>query len=85
MTKFKAMTMDEQIETIEQTTQESLRVREENRALEATKAQRRGILLLEEVKRAMQRLGEDPRLNPLIGPLRITLTDVSNREEEPNG
>jgi hypothetical protein len=49
MTKFKEMTMDEQVETIEQTTQEALRVREENRAIEATKAQRRGILLLEEV------------------------------------
>jgi hypothetical protein len=32
MTKFKAMTMDEQVETIEQTIQEALRVREENQA-----------------------------------------------------
>jgi hypothetical protein len=72
MTKFKAMTMDEKVETIEQTNQESLRVREENRAVEATEARRRGILLLEEAERAMKILGEDPPLNPLIGPLRIT-------------
>jgi hypothetical protein len=48
MTKFKAMTMDEQVETIEHTAQEAIRVREENRAAEETEAQRRGILLLEE-------------------------------------
>jgi hypothetical protein len=36
MTKFKAMSMDEQFETIEKTTQESLMVREENKAVEAT-------------------------------------------------
>jgi len=29
MTRFKVMTMDEQVETIEETAQESLRVREE--------------------------------------------------------
>ena len=71
MTKFKEMTMDEQVDTIEHTSQEAIRVREENRAVEATKAQRRGILLLEEANRDMKRLGEDPPLNPLIGPLRI--------------
>jgi hypothetical protein len=38
MTRFKAMSMDEQVETIEKTTQEALRVREENRAVEATEA-----------------------------------------------
>jgi hypothetical protein len=50
MTKFKAMTMDEQVETIEHTTQEAIRVREETRAAEAWK---RGTLLLEEVEGAM--------------------------------
>ena len=50
MTKFKAMTMDEQVETIEHTSQETIRVREENQAVEATKAQRRGILLPEYAK-----------------------------------
>jgi hypothetical protein len=42
MTKFKAMTMDEQVETIEHTTQEAIRVREENIAAEATEAQKGG-------------------------------------------
>lgn len=81
MTKFKAMTMDEQVETIEKTIQEALRVREENKAVEATEAQRKGILLLEEAERAMQRLGEEPPLNPLIGPLTITSVDTSNHEK----
>jgi hypothetical protein len=43
MTKFKAMSMDEKVETIDKTTQEALRVREENRAIEVVKARRRGI------------------------------------------
>jgi hypothetical protein len=38
MTRFKEMTTDEQVETIEQTSQKSLKVREENRAVEATEA-----------------------------------------------
>jgi hypothetical protein len=38
MTKFKEMTMDEQVETIEKTTQEALRVREENQATEENEA-----------------------------------------------
>jgi hypothetical protein len=46
MTRSKAMTMDEQVEMIEQTSQESLRVREENKSVEATEAQRTGMLLL---------------------------------------
>jgi hypothetical protein len=40
------------------------------------------MLLLEEAERDIQRLGEDPPLNPLIVPLRITPTDASNHEEE---
>jgi hypothetical protein len=36
MTRFKEMTTDEQVETIEQTSQKSLKVREENKAVEAT-------------------------------------------------
>jgi hypothetical protein len=47
MTKFKAMSMDDQVETIEQLSQEALRVREEIREAETTEAQRRGLLLLE--------------------------------------
>jgi hypothetical protein len=85
MTRFKSMTMDEQVETIEQTTQESLRVREENRVVEATEAQRRGMLLLEEAQRVIQRLENDPQLNPLIEPIRVTLTDTINLREEING
>ena len=60
MTIFKVMIMDEQVEMIEHTNQESLKVREENIAIEATEAQRRGILLLEEAKRVIQRLENDP-------------------------
>jgi hypothetical protein len=33
----------------------------------------------------MKRLWEDPPLNPLIEPLRITLTDRGNHEEGING
>jgi hypothetical protein len=47
MTRFKAMSMDEQVEMIEQTNQESLGVREYNREVESIEAQRRGIFLLE--------------------------------------
>jgi hypothetical protein len=85
ITRFKAMNMDEQVETIEHTTQETLRVREENKAVEATEACRRGLLLLEEVERAIQIFEEDPPLNPLMGPLRITSTDTIHPEEEING
>jgi len=44
---------------IEKITQESLRVREENREVEATEAQRRGMVLLEESQRVIQRLEND--------------------------
>jgi hypothetical protein len=47
MTRFKVMSMYDKFETIQQTTQESLRVREENEAIEVTEAWRRGMLLLE--------------------------------------
>jgi hypothetical protein len=50
MTRFKAMSMDEQVKMIEKTAQEALRVREENKAEEAIEAQRRRMLLLEEVQ-----------------------------------
>jgi hypothetical protein len=56
MMRFKAMSMDEQVETIEKTTQESLRVSEENKVVEATEAHRRGIILLEEAQIVIQRL-----------------------------
>jgi hypothetical protein len=49
MTRFKAMSMDEQVETIEKSAQEALRAREEIRAIETTKEKRRGLLLLEGV------------------------------------
>jgi hypothetical protein len=38
MTKFKAMTIDEHVETTEQTTQESLEVRDKNKLLKAIEA-----------------------------------------------
>ena len=40
--------------------QEALKVREENRAVEAMEAQRIGMLLLEESQRVIQRLKNDP-------------------------
>jgi hypothetical protein len=54
MTRFKDMSMYEQVIKIEQTNQESLRVKEENRAEEATKAQWRAMMLLEEAQRVIQ-------------------------------
>jgi hypothetical protein len=81
MTKFKSTTMDEQVETIEKYSQEAFtRVREENKATKAIEARIRGMLLLEEANRAMQILGEDPLLNPLIGTLRITPDDTNGHE-----
>ena len=55
MTKFKAMSLDEQVETIEQTAQEALRVRDESKTVEVAKARSRGMLLLEEAQRDIQR------------------------------
>jgi hypothetical protein len=69
------------VETIENTTEESIRVREENRVEEVTKGQKRGILLLEEAKITMQILGEDPTLNLLIGPLINTPTNTNDEEK----
>jgi hypothetical protein len=43
MNRLKSMSMDEQVETIEQSDQEALRAREEIRASKTTKAQRRGL------------------------------------------
>ena len=46
MNKFKAMNMDEQVETIENIAQEAIRVREVNIATKVAEARIRGILLL---------------------------------------
>jgi hypothetical protein len=78
MMRFKAMIMDEQVEMIEQTTQESLWVREENRAVEAIEAHRRGMFLLEEYQRIIQRLENNPQLNQLIEPIRVIPNDMIN-------
>lgn len=85
MTKFKAMSLDEQVETIEQTAQEALRVRDESKTVVVAKARSRGMLLLEEAQRAIQRAEQDPPLNPLIEPLRITPINTRDQEVEPNG
>jgi hypothetical protein len=72
MTRFKAMSMDEQVETIEKSAQEALRAREEIRVVETTEAQRRGLfltpeahtrgfLLMEEAQRVIDQLQNDPR------------------------
>jgi hypothetical protein len=56
MTKFKAMSMDVQVEIIEKSAQEVLRVREEIRAAKTREAQRRGLLLLEGAQRVIDQL-----------------------------
>jgi hypothetical protein len=60
--RFKAMSMDEQVEMIEQLAQDALRSREEIRASETTKAHRRGFLLIEGAHRIIDRLKNDPDL-----------------------
>jgi hypothetical protein len=62
MTRFKAMSMDEKVETIEKSSQEALRVQEEIIVEETTEAQRRGFLLLEGVQRIIGQLQNDPHL-----------------------
>jgi hypothetical protein len=84
MTNFIAMSLDEKVETIEHYVQEVIRVREERTVAEEMESQRRGTLLFKAVERAMQRLEEDPPLNPLIEPLRITPIKTSDHEVEPN-
>jgi hypothetical protein len=76
MTRFKAMSKDEQVETIEQSIQEALRAREEIRATYTIKAQRRGLLLLERAQRIIDQLQNDPNL---IDMLRITANDPIER------
>jgi hypothetical protein len=53
MTNFKAMSMDEKVETIDKSTRGALRVREEMIATKTTKAQRRGFMLLEGAQRVI--------------------------------
>jgi hypothetical protein len=72
MTRFKAMNMDEQVETIEESTQETLRVREEIRAIEPTKEKRRWLVLLEGAQRIINQLENNPQLIELM---RITLVN----------
>jgi hypothetical protein len=62
MTRLKAMSMDEQVETIEQSTLEALGVREEIIAAETIEAQRREFLLLEGAQRVIDQLQNDPEL-----------------------
>jgi hypothetical protein len=59
MTRFKAMSMDEHVEMIEQSAQEALRAREEIRATETTEAQRRGLLLIQGAHRIIDQLKND--------------------------
>jgi hypothetical protein len=51
MTMFNSMSMDEHVDTIEQSSQEALRAREEIRVAETTEAQRRGLFMLEGAQR----------------------------------
>lgn len=70
MNRFKAMSMDEQVETIEQSAQEALRAREEIREVEATEVQRRGLLLMEQEQRVIDQLQNDL---DLLGMTRFTV------------
>jgi len=67
---------------IEQTAQEALRARVENREAKAREAQRRGIFLLEGSQRVNEQLNNDPQLLEMM---RITLTDTITIREELNG
>jgi hypothetical protein len=82
ITRFKAMSMDEQVKTIEHSTQEALRAREEIRATETTKAQRRGLLLLEGAQRIIDQLKNDL---DLIEMTRIPTDDPIESRGEPSG
>jgi hypothetical protein len=70
------------VETIEQLSQEALGVREEIRAAEITKAQRRGLLLLKGAQRIIDQLHNDP---DLVEMSRILTDDPIERRGEPSG
>jgi hypothetical protein len=79
MTRFKAMSMDEQVETIEKSAQEALRAREEIRVVEKQqKAQRRGLLLIQGAQRIIDQLQNDL---DLIEMMRFLLMTQSKSEE----
>jgi hypothetical protein len=82
MTRFNAMSMDEQVDTIEQSTQEALRAREEIIAEETTDAQRSGSLLLEGAQRIIDQLKNEP---DLIEMLSIPTDDPIERRGELSG
>jgi hypothetical protein len=60
MTRFKAMIMDEQVDTIEKLDQDTLKVWEEIRAIETTEEQIRGFLFLEGEHIIIDQLHNDP-------------------------
>jgi hypothetical protein len=82
MTMFKAMTMDEQVETIELSSQKSLRFREEIKATETIEAQRRGFLLLQGVQRIIDQLQNNL---DLVEMLRIPMYDPITSGGESSG
>jgi len=59
MTRFKAMSMDEQVEMIEQSSQEALRSKEEIKASKTTEARRRGFILIEGAQIIIHQLQHD--------------------------
>jgi hypothetical protein len=82
MTRFKAMSMDEQVETIEESSQEALKAREDIRATKTTEAQRRGFLLLEGAQRIIDQLQNDP---DLVDMSRIPIDDPITSRGERSG
>jgi hypothetical protein len=56
MTRFKAMSMDEQVEMIEQSAQEALKAKEEIKVAEAIEVQGKGLFLTPEAQERGMRL-----------------------------
>jgi hypothetical protein len=81
MTSFKAMNMEEKVETIEKLAQEALRVQEEIRATETTEAQRRGFLSLEGAQRIIDQLQND---HDLVDISRILIDDPITIRGDPS-
>jgi len=76
------MITDEQVDIIEQSSQEALRVRKEIRATETTEAQRRGLLFLEGAQIIIDQLQNDP---DLVEMSRIPTDDPITSRRDPSG
>jgi hypothetical protein len=82
MTNFKAMSMEEHVETIDKSAQEALISNKGIRAAETTEAQRRGFILLEGAQRIIDQLQNDP---DLVYMSRILVDRPIKNKGEPSG